>query len=304
MILRNLQYLVALAQEEHFARAAAVCQVTQPTLSAGIKQLEEDLGLLLVRRGQRYEGLTAEGEQVLAWARRILADCESLTQDASLLRGGLVGRLRLGVIPTVLPVVPRLTGAFAAVHPGVSVTVLSRSSQDIQRGLDDASLDAGLTYLDNEPLAHVRTLPLYRERYALFTPVDSPLAGRSRASWLDAGRLPLCLLTSDMQNRRILDARFATAGITPSPAIETDSVVALWAHLRTGAWSSVLPQTFPALFGSPEGLQVIPMEQVEADHQIGLAVPDREPLTPSARALLEVAAGLDFEAAMGAGGLT
>ena len=65
MLLRHLQYLTALARERHFARAAASCHVAQPTLSAGIKQLEEQLGLLVVQRGQRFEGLTAEGEQVL-----------------------------------------------------------------------------------------------------------------------------------------------------------------------------------------------------------------------------------------------
>ena len=95
MLLKHLQYLTALARERHFARAAAACQVTQPTLSAGIKQLEDQLGLLVVQRGQRFEGLTAEGERVLAWAQRITADAESLEQEASRLRRVLEGRLRI-----------------------------------------------------------------------------------------------------------------------------------------------------------------------------------------------------------------
>jgi len=299
MILKNLQYLVALAQEEHFARAAAVCGVTQPTLSVGIKQLEEELGLLLVRRGQRFEGFTLEGERILEWARRLLADYESLQQGASELRQGLVGRLRIGVIPTVLPVVPLLTRAFAAGHPQVVITVLSRSSQEIQRGLDDFSLDAGLTYLDNEPLTNVRTVPLYRERYFLFTPPDSPLAGLDLAPWRSVADLPLCLLTPDMQNRRILNSHFASAGVSPEAVIETDSVLALWAHLQTGGWSSVLPQTLLSLFGTPERLRVVPMEDTDGGQMVGLAVPDREPLTPSARALATVAAQGDLASALG-----
>lgn len=86
MLTRNLRYLVALSAERHFARAAAACQVTQPTLSAGIKSLEEELGVLIVQRGQRFEGFTAEGEQILTWARRILADVDSLHEEVSALR--------------------------------------------------------------------------------------------------------------------------------------------------------------------------------------------------------------------------
>ena len=156
MLTRNLRYLLALSVERHFARAAAACQVTQPTLSAGIKHLEEELGVLIVQRGQRFEGFTAEGERILVWARRILGDVESLQQEVSALRNQLVGRLRLGAIPTALPLTAQLTTPFASVHPGVTISVISLSSVDIQRGLDDFTLDAGLTYLDNEPLARVR----------------------------------------------------------------------------------------------------------------------------------------------------
>ena len=90
MITRHLQYLTALARERHFARAAAACNVSQPTLSAGIKHLEESLGVLLVERGQRYVGLTPEGERALAMAQRVLADYDGLKQELSEMREGLV----------------------------------------------------------------------------------------------------------------------------------------------------------------------------------------------------------------------
>ncbi len=294
MLLRNLRYLAALAREGHFARAARACDVTQPTLSAGVKQLEEELGLLLVRRGQRFEGLTAEGERVLGWARRILADTESLEQEASELREGLVGRLRIGAIPVTLPMLALLTGPFSRSHPGVNVTLLSLTSIDIQRGLDDFSLDAGVTYLDNEPLTHVRTVPLYRERFLFFSPTDGPLSGRSEVSWPEAASQPLCLLTPDMQNRRILDAQFAAAGAEPRAMVETNSVLTMWAHLRSGAWCTVLPHPFLYLFGEPPGTRAIPLAPGEHDHTIGLVVPDRDPLTPSARELLRIAGKLDL----------
>lgn len=299
MILRNLQYLFALAQERHFARAAASCHVTQPTLSAGIKQLEEELGLLIVQRGHRFEGLTPDGERVLMWATRILADCESLEQEASELRAGLVGRLRIGVIPVALPMASLLTAPFIARHPQVSVTILTHTSAEIQRGLDGFSLDAGITYLDNEPLAHVATVPLYRERYTLFTQAGGPLTGRKTVSWKDVAALPLILLTPDMQNRRIVNGYFQEAGAPVRPEIETNSVLALWGHLAGGRCSSVLPQTFLHLFGVPKGLEAIPMEDPAEGHMIGLVVPDREPLTPSARELSRLATELDLSSQLG-----
>ena len=116
MIIRHLQYLCALARERHFARAAAVCNVTQSTLSAGIKQLEESLGVRIVERGQRFIGLTEEGERVLAWAQRVLVDYGGLQQELSEMREGMVGQLRIGAIPVTLPSIPLLTSPFAQSH--------------------------------------------------------------------------------------------------------------------------------------------------------------------------------------------
>ena len=288
MLTRNLRYLVALSAERHFARAAAACQVTQPTLSAGIKHLEEELGVLIVQRGQRFEGFTAEGERILAWARRILEDVESLHQEVSALRNQLVGRLRLGAIPTALPFSARLTTPFAAAHPGVTISVASLSSVDIQRGLDDFTLDAGLTYLDNEPLARVRGIPLYLERYFVMTAATLN-GGVEQMAWRDAAKLPLCLLTRDMQNRRILDASFAAAGAAVQPGIETNSVLAILAHVRGGEWASIVPQSFLPFLPADDEVRAIPLVDPVVTHQVGLVVPDREPLTPSARALLDTA---------------
>jgi len=214
------------------------------------------------------------------------------------LRGGLQGRLRIGAIPTTLPALSLLTLPFARLHPQVTISIHSLTSTDIQCGLDDFSLDAGLTYLDNEPLANVRTIPLYYERYFLFTPADSPLAEHATVSWSEATALPLCLLTLDMQNRRILDGLFAAAGASVHPAIETNSVLTLWSHVKTGVYSSVLSQAFLFLFGEPAGIRAIPIVGTTAVHSVGLVLSDHEPLTPSARALAEVAATLDMTSAL------
>ena len=105
MDIRQLQYLVALAQEKHFTRAAQACRVTQPTLSGRIRQLEQELGVPIVGRGHRFLGFTPDGERVAKWARSILDTWSMVQQDVSSLRadGPLVGRLSVGAIPTAVP---------------------------------------------------------------------------------------------------------------------------------------------------------------------------------------------------------
>ena len=296
MVIRQLVYLAALAREKHFGRAAASCHVSQPTLSEAIRQLEAELGVPIVERGQRYKGLTAEGQRVVDWAYRIIADCDALHQDLSEMREGLTGRLRIGAIPAALPAVSLVTTPFCLKHPRVSVTIRSQSSIEIQRGLEAFDIDIGMTYLDNEPLIHVRTQPLYRERYIFLTAATGPFASRRSLSWAEAATVPLCLLTPDMQNRRILDAVFRSVDCQPMPAIETNSVLTLCSHVRFGQWSSVMPHTFLYLFGVPNGMRAIPLVRPEPVHEIGLAIADREPAPPLARALMEAARREDIQA--------
>ena len=147
MIIRQLVYLDALAREKHFRRAAEACHVSQPTLSAAIVQLEEELGVMIVERGRRFQGFTKEGEVVLAHARRILAEAEVMKDSIAELREGVSGRIRLGAIPTALPMIAHITAPFSERYPAVSLTVLSLTSQEIQQGIDDFELDVRLNYL-------------------------------------------------------------------------------------------------------------------------------------------------------------
>jgi DNA-binding transcriptional LysR family regulator len=291
LLIKHLEYLVALAHERHFARAAAACGVTQPTLSAGVKQLEDSMGVLLVERGQRFQGLTPEGKRVLAWAHRILADCESLAQDVGAMHGDLVGRLRIGAVPMALPAISLLTTIFAARHPRVTIAVLSHTSAEIQRGLEDFTLDVGLTYLDGEPLPHLRTLPLYHERYLLLTPAAGPFGDRATVTWREAASLPLCLLTPDMQGRRIIDGYFRRANVVVRPSVETNSLITVCSHLRGGGWSSVMPHTILYLVGQLEGTRAIPLVEPEASQSVGLIAPERSPLPPVTTALFDALGG-------------
>jgi DNA-binding transcriptional LysR family regulator len=282
----KLEFLLALARERHFGRAAEACGVTQPTLSAGVKQIEDMMGVLLVNRGSRFQGFTPEGERVLDWARRIVADSRAMRQEILSLRHGLSGRLRIAVIPTALAMVASLTTPYRERHPNVQFTILSRTSVEVFALLDNLEIDAGITYLDNEPLGRATAIPLYRERYRLLTSADAPLGHRETVTWAEVGQVPLCLLTPDMQNRRIIDRLLARAGVASPPTLESDSMILLFSHVRTGRWASVMPAKLAETLGLTPAIRAIPIVEPDEVHTIGLVVPAREPMTPLTAALV------------------
>jgi DNA-binding transcriptional LysR family regulator len=285
----KLDFILALAREKHFGRAAEACGVTQPTLSAGVKQLEEQMGVLLVNRGSRFQGFTPEGQRVLDWARRIVGDTRAMRAEIKSLRHGLTGRLRIAAIPTTLPMVAALTTPYRERHPNVQFTIYSRTSIEILDLLDNLEIDAGITYLGNEPLGRVNAIPLYRERYRLLTSADAPLGNRDTVTWAEVAEVPLCLLTPDMQNRRIIDGLLKGAGGESRPTLESDSMIVLFSHVRTGRWASVMPAKLAETLGLTDTLRAIPIVEPEAVQSIGLVVPSREPMMPITAALVEEA---------------
>lgn len=282
----KLEMFIALANERHFGRAAEACGVTQPSLSSAIKHLEEQLGVQLVWRGSRFQGLTPEGLRVLDWALRIVGDTRSLKAEMRAARTGLSGNLRIGVIPTALAMVVDLTAPFTERHPNVRISILSRTSVEILAQIENLELDAGITYLDNEPLGRVTQVPLYAERYRLLCAPGMSLSNRTQITWAEAASLPLCLLTSDMQNRRIVNQHLAEAGAAVVPNIESNSVISLIAHVMTGRWASIVPTKLAELFTTDARLRAIPITTPEAQHLVGLIAAHREPHTPVLAALL------------------
>jgi DNA-binding transcriptional LysR family regulator len=289
MDVRQLQYLVALAREKHFTRAASACNVTQPTLSGRIRELELELGVPIVKRGQRYQGLTPEGERVLKWAQLILNTWSAMRQELAQLATsdfGLSGRLALGGIPSALPMIPYLTRQVRKLHPHIDFSVMSLSSEEILRGLEDYTVDVGITYLDNEPVTGLLTRPLYQERYCLFLPDSHPFAGRDTMTWKEAAQLPLGLLTSNMQNRRIIDRAFKSADCRPVAALETNSVINLCSNVRLMGLASIMPHYILDILGRDPGIVAIPLLAPEVVHSVGLVAIDRDPLAPLVRAFL------------------
>ena len=286
-MLDKLEMFIAVAKEKHFGRAAETLGITQPTLSAGIKQLEEQLGVQLVFRSSRYGGLTPEGQSALVWARQIVGDARQLKEEMRFARRGLAGQVRLAVIPTALTWGARLATRIGTRHPNVRFTILSRTSTEILSMLENLEIDAGISYLDNEPMGRVSSEALYEEDYMLVCADTSAFANRSSVGWQELEGESLCLLTPDMQNRRIINRNFAAVGVEPGATIESNSTVVLVASVMTGAWLTVLPRDMAEFLAGGKPLRILPLTgPAGSRHRVGLVAPYREPHTPVLGALL------------------
>ncbi len=188
------------------------------------------------------------------------------------------------MIPTALPVIAQLVGPFEERYPKVQVSVLSMSSREIEKGLLDFELDVGVTYLDNEPLSEVRMMPLYTERYFFLTHRSEAVDGRSTMTWREAADFNLCLLTPDMQNRRITEGVFRIADRAVAPTLETNSLMNLVTSVQFGSWSSIVPGQLLAFMAPLPDLVALPLVEPEAAYLVGTVYSDRDPPVPLAEA--------------------
>lgn len=300
MLFRQLEYFVALAQERDFARAASACYVSQPALSEAIRKLESELNVPLVRRGQKFEGLTPEGERLVPWARRILADRDALKQEVTALRAGLTGELRLGVVPAASTTVALLTDPFCAAHPLVRVQLeVNLRSAGIVERVRKFELDAGILYPDQQDTADLLVTPLYHEQPVLIAAAELLGAEAKTMAWSDTVQLPLCLLTQGMRGRRLIDDALATHGLQVTPQLETDSVATLFAHVRAGRWASIVPQPWIHTLGVPAGVSVLRLRRPSVSALIALVTNRAEPGSLLARALRRTAREARIGATLG-----
>jgi DNA-binding transcriptional LysR family regulator len=285
MFLRQLEYLVALSQEQHFSRAARHCNASQPSLSNAIKQLEAEFGTPIVLRHQRFQGFTLEGTRVVEWSKRILADRDAMLQELSVLQKTLSGRLRLGAMPTSSPVLPRINGHFLQLHPGVQVQVSFLGLEEMRVKLINFELDVGITYIDQKQPAPLSSFSMYKEHLSLLVP-DDPRFPAATTTWSMAADLPLCLLPPHMHERQIIDAAFASVGKTPTPAIESDSIVNLAFHTMLGGTVTIVPSHFEIVIGAFPGTRLVKLVKPEVVRQVGLIWVEGNPMLPMAKAML------------------
>ncbi|OMC43874.1 LysR family transcriptional regulator [Mycobacterium sp. IS-1264] len=296
MLFRQLEYFVAVAQERHFARAAEKCYVSQPALSAAIAKLERELNVTLINRGHSFEGLTPEGERLVVWAKRILAEHDAFKAEVDAVRSGITGTLRLGTVPTASTTASLVLSAFCSAHPLAKVQINSRlAAAELYRRLREFELDAAIVHAAPEDAHDVDLVPLYQERYVLLSSAEMLPSGASTLTWPDAAQLPLALLTPDMRDRQIIDEAFAGHGLTVTPQVETDSVASLFAQVASGNWACIVPHTW--LWTSPLAAEIRAVEMVDPvlKAEIALATNSTGPGSPVARALVASAQQLALD---------
>ena len=285
-MLEKLEFMIALDREKHFGRAAERCGVSQPTFSQGIQQLEESLDVRLVKRSSRFLGFTPEGERMLVWAQRLVGDTHAMRQDILGMQRGEGAQLRIAAMPAAMPLVASLTAPFQLRHPTVRFTLITRSSDEIIALLHQREIDAGVRYIGSLANEELEQVPLYEERYLLLTMNGGRFGASASINWSDLATLPLCLFTTTLQQRRIVDDALRQRGVEVRPAIETDSVLALTSHVRTGRWVSVISSLVSGELELSSAFRTIPIVDPEIVSAIGLVVSKRYSLQPAMAALI------------------
>jgi len=204
-----------------------------------------------------------ERERLLQWAQILAHDWESMKQVAAQCVSNLTGILRIGAIPTTLAIAPLFSEPYQHDYPGVNIKLMSLCAEELVRQLDSFELDLGLTYLEDPCLKGFIKLPLYRERHVLLAyKPDSRLMNRN-LNWTDIADLPLCLLTPNMQNRRLIYAVIREADVIPNVMLETDSILALYAHVRSVELYSIVPHSLLHLFEMRQEVTAITGSRLE-----------------------------------------
>ena len=290
MFIRQFRYLVAVAEERHFGRAAQRCNVTQPSLSSGIKQLELELGvpIFLRGRGQRFQGLTAEGERVANWSRGVLAYCDAMRKEVAMMKNDLTGNLRLGAMPSMSPVLPSVLQTFREKYPSVRVDVQFIGNEAMKLGLNNFALDVALTYLDKADLGRKNTLPIYTEQLSLLVPDRPEFHKHKTITWREAAQLPLAMLRPSMHERRFVDQVFASVGCAPVARVESESILHLMFQVQFTDLCTIIPSHFAHGPGLHRGTRALPLVDPVVSQEVGLFWAEGEIVLPMANAFVSI----------------
>ncbi|MBO9395150.1 LysR family transcriptional regulator [Shimia sp. R9_2] len=286
--LKDLEFLTSLARHGHFARAAEECGVSQPAFSMRIRKLEERLNAAIVKRGNRFQGFTPEGEALMRHARKIMDGMKLLEEEFRSAGGEVTGQLSLAVIPTAVGFAAQAVGQLRAAHPAITVRLQTASSLTIQQGLEKRVFDAGITYGEGVSPEMMRVEPLYEERYVLVAPKALAPRKTGTATWAEAAELPLSLLEPSMQNRRILDLVFRDVGVVPSVVAETGEFTSSLLMAANGVAATVIPEGLLHSLGEMQDIVALPLGDPAVEKDVSLVTPHRLPGLSTVEALRNV----------------
>jgi len=237
--IKHLEYLYTLAKTRHFAKAADLCCVTQPTLSAGIAKLEQALGADLVIRDRRFVALTEQGKLVVEHAQSILFEQQSIKHKISEMQSGLSGTLKLGIVPQSNVDIMPLLKAFNQHYPDIMISLSVMTNQQMIVGLTEHQIDLGLGFEDAAVHQLSNQFEIYRQGS---NPLAVLLTEQQAICYQKAehltpqqvAHLPLCLLNKNMQFRQTIDNTFLSLSLKPNLVFETDSLFHLLNAVKQG----------------------------------------------------------------------
>jgi LysR family cyn operon transcriptional activator len=286
MELRHIRYFLAVAETLHFRRAAERAAVSQPALSQQIKQLEEEIGTPLFDRLGRAVQLTRAGAIFLEHARRVIRELESARAAIAAEEGLQCGTLPVGVLQTVNAyLIPEIVSRFAQAHPCVSLRVEELSGRQIEEGVASGRLNAGIGFVP--PMFQtLDTDPLFEEDLVLIIPQRHRLARRLRIALADLAGEPLVLLSQMYCVRQLIDESFQKAAVSPTVAIEMNSIEGILATIRAGARATILPRLSLGLKPTSQ-LRAIGLTNPTPRRGVGLLWRVGSYRSPAARAFAE-----------------
>jgi DNA-binding transcriptional LysR family regulator len=245
MELRQLAYVVAVAEEASFTRAAAREHVAQPGVSAQVRRLEAELGQPLFHRGATTVTLTAAGKAVLPFARAALAGAAGVRTAIDELAGLVRGHVAIGVVPSVGGWLTDALASFHGQHPGVEITLVEDTSDALLDGVRSGRLDFALAGLAGAAPAGLQTATVSDEELVAAVGPGHRLAGRRTISLRALGDERLIALPRGTGGRTALDEGFAAVGLTPRVAFEAGDPLVLMELAHRGLGVAILPASAP-----------------------------------------------------------
>ncbi|HEX5998068.1 MAG TPA: LysR substrate-binding domain-containing protein [Hyphomicrobiaceae bacterium] len=296
MTLRQLRYFDALARHSHFGRAAAACAISQPALSMQIKQLEEALGAILIERGVRQVRLTRFGEETALRVREILRSVDELEDFARASCDGFIGRLRLGMIPTVAPyLLPAVIGELTRHHPELDVHVREALTSKLIEELEEGRLDAAIVALPvSEP--SLSEIALFSEKFLLVRAGAEAAAPVPRAEALREMRLLLLEEGHCFRDQALAFCKMESA--QPREMLDASSLSTLVQMVGAGMGVTLIPEMAVAVETRSAAVSVARFQAPEPERTIGMIWRKTSPL---AGQLMQVAELVGRSAAVARG---
>jgi DNA-binding transcriptional LysR family regulator len=288
MELRQLRYLVALADERHFTRAAEREHIAQPALSQQVRRLEDELGVKLVERTTRRVAMTQAGELLVGRARRVLAELDAAQAELASLAGVQTGRLSVGALHTMGPVdLSPLLASFHRSHPGIELTVREQSSEELAEMLRVDEVDLAFLSVTEHIQSRGLTLaPLVSEELVVVLPTAHPLAQRPSVRLAELAGEAFISFRKGSRLRELLDQAAAEAGFEARITLESNESRRIRSLVASSLGVAILPRSDATGAGAPVAVTALVEPALTRD--VTLAARTRRHLSPAAIAFRDL----------------